>query len=1130
MSAFILLVRIAMHAARAQWPGVAALAAGAALTAAALAAIPAFDGVLRDLALREALDGAPAADLRVRVTSEDVALDRTAYSETQAAIDGAMGAALAGAAAAPARMGTTEVFDLRTLAARDGVNVSELAGTAALRFRSGIADRVALLDGAFPEAQPRALGDPVEALISADTAGALGASAGTLLTLWPTGAVGGPPTLVRVAGVARPLDADDPYWADEPALLDLAGGTAFALIVPEATFFGAAAELLGSALGTFEASYAVSPSRVRASDAAALVERIDALAGDAGALPGARVESGLPRAMASARGGSALDRPALAILFGQIAAVAGAFVAVTSARLARARRGRVEALVLRGATPAQRAAVEALTVLPAALAALALGPPLAAGGVAALGRLDAFRALAGGGWLRFELTTETALYGAIGALAAFALALVPAALAARRTPGEGRAPDARPGLAAGGTALLLVAAGAGFAALTRGDRLFAPDGREAAIDHALLFAPAAVLLPAAVGGWWALPHLARPLAWLAAMGRGVVALEALRTASRRPAGAAFALVVVAAGGAVLLATLPGALDRSPAERAAHAAGADVRASGLGALDGAGERAFRAAIASVPADAASAAARAPATLRAAGGVGPPVAIEVLGVEPSTFGRVAEVRGDFAPQPLDAMLGALATNATTLGGVPAPAGTRQLGAWVRLHDVAGEVRIALLITDAAGRSVELLLARVDSSELIHWGFLATDLATPLGLDGAPIGGPPLETPLTIRAYYADLGADAAADAGGVSFGPLVSTLDAPAEPLDAVERLVPRATEFARRVILHDPAADAGLEPIAGLALGGAPQTVRVEASNLPGASGAVRIDWPRAAPGEPPPTVRGLRQETDGAPVLLYASRRTLDDLGAAVGDALRLEVAGRVVEAQAAGALDHFPTLGAGGEGFAVASLDRLLAAVNASPGATLRADEAWFAASAPDAAARALAAPEIAAAAIVTREGELASLDAARTLARGWRGVLTLGFAALLALAVLAAASDALAAPREAEEEAALAEALGGDGGAVMAAAALAVIGRTAAAGALGIAAGILLAGWLVGILGADPAGAVIVPPPRAEVAAGPLLAVGGALAASCAAGLAVGALRWRRRARRDAWMPREWATGDAR
>ena len=1114
MNQLRLLLRIAMGAACRQWRGTLALASGMVLLAASVAAIPAFDGVLRDLALREALQSVDLTDLQVRVTREEVPLDRTSYSNAQAESDAAVSAALAGTGGTQARMGTTEPLGLHAIGVGDSLLSSSLLGTAAIRFRSGIEEHVELVDGVHPRAQPRADDDRIPVLIGADTADALGVGAGTLLVLHPIRGQSGTPTVVQVAGVARPLDASDPYWSGVPALLGLAEGSTFALLVPEATFFGAAADLLGAVDVTFESSYAIRADEVRASDTAPLVERVRALVTDPAVLPGAHVQSNLPRALSRAGSVTGLDRTALTLLFAQVAAAGGVFVVWLSAHLASARRDRHAALAVRGASTSQRTAVEAFTILPAGLAALVAGPPLAAAPVAGLGRLDAIGATAGGDWLRFELTAEVALYGAAGAALAFVLALAPAALVARRGADAVSARGVgRPGLVGAGAAALLAAVGGGFWLLTRGDDLFGLGPKGVATEYPVLLAPVALLLPATVGGCWLLPQLARPLARAVAISPSVVWLEAFRSLARRPVGTAFALVVIAAGAAVLLATLPGALDRSPGERAAHAAGADVRALGLRGLDAEGESAFRTAIAGVPATAASPVTRVEATLTTLDGSGDPVAIEVLGVEPASFGGVATVRDDFSRQPLDGALAALSTNATSLDGIAAPPGTRQLGGWVRLHNIDGEIRIALSVTDAAGRSYELLLGRLQTGALVHWGFLAADLQTPIGLDGAPIGRA-IEAPLTIHAVYAQLSPDVARNAGGISFGPIVSTLDAPEAPLDAVDRLVPQSSEFARRAILHDLEDTTGLEPIADLSAVGTSQTVRANPPTAPGATGSTRLDWPSDAEAV---RVRGFRQETDGAPVLLYASRQALDDLGATVGDELRLEVAGRFLAAQAAGLLEHFPTLGADGSPFAVANLDRLLAAVNASPGANLRSTEAWFATSTPAATGAALAGAYVDATTIVDRDAELATLAGARTLAGGWRGVLTLGFGALIALAFLAVAIEGVATLRGAERDSARAEALGGSGGEPLAAAVLTVLARLAAAAALGAGTGVLVARWLLDTLGADPAGAAIVPPPRIEIAPEPLLIAAGALAASFVLVVAAAALRYR------GWSPHQ-------
>ena len=234
-----------MGAVRRQWRGTLALAAGATLVAAAVAAVPAFDGVLRDLALREALDSVELDELQVHVSREGIPLDRTSYRNAQAESDAVVGAALIGAGGSQVRMGTTDPLALHEVDVVDGRLVSSLIGTVALRFRSGLEDHVSLVDGAYPQAQPRGGNDPILVLVGSDTAETLGVNAGSRLALHRIGSRTELPTLVEVAGVAAPLDPRDPYWSGEAALLERAEGATFSLIVPEATFFGAAAELLG---------------------------------------------------------------------------------------------------------------------------------------------------------------------------------------------------------------------------------------------------------------------------------------------------------------------------------------------------------------------------------------------------------------------------------------------------------------------------------------------------------------------------------------------------------------------------------------------------------------------------------------------------------------------------------------------------------------------------------------------------------------------------------------------------------------------------------------------------------------------------------------------------------------------
>ena len=277
-------------------------------------------------------------------------------------------------------------------------------------------------------------------------------------------------------------------------------------------------------------------------------------------------------------------------------------------------------------------------------------------------------------------------------------------------------------------------------------------------------------------------------------------------------------MLLAAAAAVLLATLPGTLERSPVDRAAHAAGGDVRASGLAGLADAGEGERRAAIAGAGLDAASPLVREAGVLDREGS---PLAVEVLGIDPASFGAAANVRPDLTADPLPAVLSTLSANSTALEGHPVPASSRQIGAWVRLTDTSGEVRIALSLRSERGRYVQLLIGVGDAEPGGGpWLFHAADLATPLDIDGAPIPAADLAGRLTLHGFYLLLGEDAAAAPGSALLGPVLTSLEAPAAPRDRIDRLSAVRESFEQREVVHSLADLAGLEPIDGLAAGGA----------------------------------------------------------------------------------------------------------------------------------------------------------------------------------------------------------------------------------------------------------------------------------------------------------------------
>ncbi|MDA1062680.1 MAG: hypothetical protein O2895_07225, partial [Chloroflexi bacterium] len=204
MASIRLLSRLALGTLRRQWPGALALLAGTLVASAALAAVPVYDAVLRDVALREALDSADPGDLQLRVAGEGIALDRTAYSDAQSALDGAVAAALGAASDSQLRMGTSEA-----LALFEAVGPPDEApppgsqlGEAVLRFRSELEQHITIVAGSVPQALPRGVGGAIPVLVGEAPAALLQLEPGLLLELRPD-AAGGPELQVEVVGVAR---------------------------------------------------------------------------------------------------------------------------------------------------------------------------------------------------------------------------------------------------------------------------------------------------------------------------------------------------------------------------------------------------------------------------------------------------------------------------------------------------------------------------------------------------------------------------------------------------------------------------------------------------------------------------------------------------------------------------------------------------------------------------------------------------------------------------------------------------------------------------------------------------------------------------------------------------------------
>ncbi|HEY9330274.1 MAG TPA: FtsX-like permease family protein, partial [Streptomyces sp.] len=377
------------------------------LTTAVLATLAAFSGSVGDAGLRHALQTRDAAAASLIIKAESPEADRVT--------------------AAQVRRGARESFDglpvtlrqfdrsgpyalprgLQTPAAREGE--PDLT-TFALADRS----RVRLSKGAWPSAGQ---GDVVGVAVPEVAATQLKLLPGPrVLTL--TDRFGGPAVRIRVTGVYRPVDRNDPYWQ-----LDELGGrgvhrdsflTYGPLLTDTAAFgsgritHGGAAWLATADFTSFGADR-IDSLRTAAKNSQKLV------AAQPGLQSGVTTRTALPDVLGALERALLVSRATLLIISLQLVLLAAYTLLLVARLLSTERAGETQVLLARGASRGRLAALSALEALLLALPAAVCAPLLAG----PLTRLLAGQGLLARIGLRVDTgpTAEVWLVGGVAALA-----------------------------------------------------------------------------------------------------------------------------------------------------------------------------------------------------------------------------------------------------------------------------------------------------------------------------------------------------------------------------------------------------------------------------------------------------------------------------------------------------------------------------------------------------------------------------------------------------------------------------------------------------------------------------------------------------------------------------------------
>jgi hypothetical protein len=605
-------------------------------------------------------------------------------------------------------------------------------------------------------------------------------------------------------------------------------------------------------------------------------------------------------------------------------------------------------------------------------------------------------------------------------------------------------------------------------------------------DPFLLLTPAVFLLTVGIVFLRLFPLVLRVVAAIVGRTRSVAVLVGMRALVRNPTHYTrlILLLMFATGVGMFGASFSATLDRSYDDRAAYAVGADVRVAGLRELSGTGELAFREAVSAVPADVVSLAARVNGNIFTQAGN---VRLDFLGVEPETFRQVSFYRSDFSHDSLDEIADTLRDNEPDLVGpvglvgLPIPDDVQQIGVWVKTPDIRGAVRFGLTLRDATGRYIDARLGQIrpDDPTSEEWRFLSRDFRDITEQFG-PRRGEQLVPPLTLHSYFLEPRGNRAQARGTVLLGPVLVTSQ-PAEPPDEQDEpllLQERAFRGAAPATIQLIPALEQFEVIQGLLPTAVGDSAVADPDAPPGQDGSTRFEW--AATSRLQPRFRGLRQQTDGEPIVFYLLRSAAQELELQVGDDVLVSVAQRYTRGVLAGVLDFFPTVDTNDDdAFAVVNLSRLLAVANASPISNpVAPNEAWYATADPLAVRAAIDDQQLQARMLMDVESERLRQEQDPLVAAGWQGILAIAFGAVLLLSAIGFLVYSYLTAQERALEFAILRTLGFSRWQVFSLVAFEHIFIIVAGMGLGTVVGIQVGRMMMGFLGTDERGRDVLPP----------------------------------------------------
>ncbi|MCZ6539740.1 MAG: ABC transporter permease [Chloroflexi bacterium] len=877
-----------------------AVAVGVLVMTAILAGTPMYLDVIDSLGLRSTLTTLSPAHRNVQIVVERIPLTRRSISAATDRVE----VALEELGDLVVRTGQeSRTRDHFWAEDRESIRGGAAADVAVLQRFEGFLEQVEIVDGRPPQATVRREEGHVfvEAVVPSARGDLLGLNIGE--EIWLTAARNDPPYLaVQIVGFFEPHDLEDEFWL----------GLGSAVMEPDRPTPSARPRLplFIAGDGLYEAVTAGPASigsnrwlvqldleRLERQNPSITAERVGAV--------GHELRRGLPESYAV----SALENRLVALdekisfariptlMMGGVLLLAAGYYSIMAAGVLLARR-RVDTgrLWVRGSGRRQVATMflfEAgfLVVIPAVIA-----PFLAAGVITMIGWIPEYESVTLGAGMPVHLTLRAFLWSFSGAFLVLAYMqwavwqdkgreIGPEQLSQMRVEGK---PFFQRGYL---DLLFFLFGGVVIWDLTTESSVVSEEaGQLAGVNPLLAFAPAIFLAVTVLLSLRVLPPLARLVSSGFARRGPVWAHLISALFARVPITYAWpvAILGIAAGTAMLSATVAATLEQSATDQSGYEVGADIRIFPVGLNSGPRTGILSEIRGSDGVRGVSAGLRTTGDIRV-GGQGPP--FEFLAIEPAEFAGIGVFRSDYAPLPLDTLL--LELENLEIPPLLVPESANRIGIRMRSDIIARNIRASLRLLDANGLSFAVDLGPVTSlGWQVRMGWVPPVAVRPVeiaGLTFFELTPDELGTPARIQIddlmYEPEVGGDAA---GTAIISPVVlESFDDPDvwHALASSEGVDSSATgfEYTRNVDSVE-LIDHGLQIELGIGtdLG-----------------------------------VRGVvRSGTDRVPALFSVSALESNDL--VVGDETVVHVFGRSVPVRITGATEYFPTMDPVGGGFVV--------------------------------------------------------------------------------------------------------------------------------------------------------------------------------------------------------------------